>query len=52
METLKYFLEFTFQGFWHFIGVFLLLSVVCNGIFGMFRSKVVIYKNKEKDEDE
>lgn len=52
METLKYFLEFTFQSFWHFIGVFLLLSVIANGVFGIFKTPVIINKIKSKEHDD
>lgn len=28
MEAIKYILEFTFQDFWHFLGIWLLLATI------------------------
>lgn len=59
METLKYFLEFTFQSIWHWLGVFFLLGIIGNSIANIFRGifhpAVIIPKEnppKEKQEDE
>lgn len=34
--TYAQFLEFTFQDFWHWLGVFLLLAIAVNGIAQIF----------------
>ena len=52
METLKYFLEFTFQSFWHFIGIFILISAVFNGAFAIFRKPIIINRNTKEDKKE
>jgi hypothetical protein len=36
--TLKEFIEFTFQSFWHFIGVIMILGLILNGIVEFARA--------------
>lgn len=40
-------LEFIFQDFWHWFGTFLFLTVITDGLSGMFRK--VIIKTKDND---
>lgn len=39
-------LQFIFQSFWHWLGSFLLLAVISEGIGGLFRT--IIIKDKEQ----
>jgi hypothetical protein len=42
-------LEFIFQDEWHFLGTFLLLAVVFDGIKGLFRGGDIIIERKKDD---
>lgn len=52
------FLEFTFQDIWHFIGVLILLYIVCETISDIFRSLShshpinILGDNKSSDDKE
>lgn len=56
MENLKYFLEFTFQDIWHWLGIFFLLGIIANAIAnifrGLFRPPVMIVKEQPQEEKE
>lgn len=30
-------LEFIFKDFWHFMGIVILLSIICDGVNGIFK---------------
>lgn len=49
MESIKYILEFTFQSFWHFIGILLLCGAVFGSIARIFQKETIIYRDKEKE---
>ena len=43
-------LKFIFQDFWHWLGALLLLSVIAEGIGGIFRKTII--KSSESDKKE
>lgn len=46
-------LQFIFQDFAHWLGSFILLTVIMSGIASMFRKERIIYVNKkDKEEDD
>lgn len=51
MEILKYFLEFTFDSFWKFIGVLMLLGIVSGAISNILSFPIKIVKNYKSDKE-
>lgn len=56
MEFFSRFLEFTFQSFWHWLGIFLLFVVGANAIVsilhGILTPPIIILKNTKLPEEE